>query len=159
MSDAALRRGIEESLTQYEFDRVNRLQLEEALRASRAQQNNGSINISTGRSTTPSVSAATIREQRLLHFRTLNYAQTNAPTAGSTTLSSTAVRIGSAISQLQTIPSIVSSSTAGQIEEGFMLQNDKCPYFLDLLIVVISIKAFQDLSNMFRKYSTVTMFS
>ena len=129
MRDAALRRGIEESLNQYEFDRVNRLQLEEALRVSRAQQNNRSINILTGRSTSPSVSAATIRQQRLLHFRTLNYARTNVPTAGSTTLSSTAVRIGSATSQLQTVPPIVSSSTAGQIEEGFMLQNDKCHVF------------------------------
>ena len=103
LSDAALRRGIEESLTQYEFDRVNRLQLEEALRASRAQQNNRSINISTGRSTTPSVSAVTIgqqldsiRQQRLLHFRILNYVPTNVPTETSTTLSSTAVTTGSA---------------------------------------------------------------
>ena len=150
LSDAALRRGIEESLTQYEFDRVYHLQLEEAVRASRAQQNSNSINISTGRSTT--TSSATIRQQRLLHLGTFNYAETNEPTERSTTLPSTAVTIGSATtlshrsasqprrtaeelisssstpttndsSQLptQTVPPTVSSSTAEKIEEGFIL--------------------------------------
>ena len=47
MSDAALRRGIQESLNQYEYDILYYSQLEEALRASTAQEITDSENKST----------------------------------------------------------------------------------------------------------------
>ena len=52
MSDAALRRGKEESRRQFEAEIVYRSQLDEALRESRTQQHNNSTNISPNRSAT-----------------------------------------------------------------------------------------------------------
>ena len=61
MSDAALRRGIQESLNQYEYDIVYHSQLEEALRASTAQEITDSANKSTEEQPTLS---STSRPQR-----------------------------------------------------------------------------------------------
>lgn len=70
MSDAALRRGIQESLNQYEYDILYYSQLEEALRASTAQEITDSANEST--------------EEQLKSSSTLQTQQESPPLAGQT---------------------------------------------------------------------------
>ena len=150
MSDAALRRGMQESRNQYESDMLFQLQLEETLRASRAQQNNNStniinmnietINISTQRPTTASSTAATIGSPKLATHR---------PSSG-------LWRPGTTTRPSNLSPTEPSSAPAdGHTQEGFILQDRSFDQFNTENIL----KTFQDLSNMCRRYSTITMFS
>ena len=112
MGDAALPRAEQESRYQYEYDILYRSQLEEALRASRVQQNNNAtniininianMNISTGRPTSASSTAATIGSPTIsTHRQTSGFQTTNES------------------SPPQSQP--LSPPTDGHIEEGFML--------------------------------------
>ena len=148
MGDAALRRAEQESHNQYEYDILYRSQLDEALRASRVQQNNNAtniinintanMNISTGRPTSASSTAAAIGSPAISTHRQTSELRTTNET-----------------SPPQSQP--LSTPTDRRIEEGFMLR--KKNYFLDQFIIFSIIQTFQDLSNMFRKYSSVIVFS
>ena len=117
MSDAALRRGIKESLNQYEYDRAYHLQLNEVFRASRAQQNINRIHELIERSTTPSLTALTIGSPTTTAHSPSS--ESRRP-ALELTSSSNSTWIESRQLTTLTASPTVRSPTAGQIEDYFM---------------------------------------